>query len=119
MPTVDIPIRDEFDDDQGRLYNYDCYDEAQRKQLAKQKHVDIRSFVQTDTFVPSNLGRLDQLSMGVLDTMTMSSVGSPVLYQKGEAWTVGTVTPQADRNSWNGISMNCSVGTNITTSVLR
>lgn len=119
MPVRNITIRDEFDDRAGRFINYDCYDDAQLQQLLKQKHADIRSFVQTDIFVPIDLNYLETLGMTDLDSMTMDDIEGSYLFQKGEAWTVGSAGPQSDRNHWNGISLNCSAGTNITTSVLR
>lgn len=128
IPTK-IPIRGEFDDLEGRLQNFDAYDVAQRVQIRKQKHVNIRSFVQDQVMVPTNMFALDQQTMVVLNTQTMGDLNSKdasgnllftIAVKPGEAWTNGAVGKQSDRNNWRGLSLTCQGGSTTTTeSVLR
>jgi hypothetical protein len=101
MSHIIVPIQEEFDDPQGGFENYDAYDTDQRFALANQRHVDIRNF-RTD----ANVQQMDDLS------------GAAIIRQP-EQWTEGTLDQQADRNNWNGISLDLTTGSNTTTSVIR
>ncbi|WP_028058410.1 hypothetical protein [Candidatus Solirubrobacter pratensis] len=45
LSAREVPIADHFDHPTGTLVGYDCYDAAQRAQLRKQQHIDIRCFM--------------------------------------------------------------------------
>src|SRR4051812_26664767 len=63
---------------------------------------------------------LDLLTMAALNAETMGAIeGSGGVVRFGEHWTSGVVGPQADRNNWRGITLSCSSGTNVTSSVLQ
>lgn len=116
--SVNIPLSEEFDEQDGRFENYDSYDSAQALQLRKQAHVDIRSFVPP---VPTVLTmfEIDQITIGNLDAMTMTDIeGSVTTNHLDEAWTSGVVAAQADRNHWYGLTLNCVAGANVTKSVM-
>jgi hypothetical protein len=118
---AEIPLREDFSNDEGRFVNYDTQDLDQREQLAKQKHVDIRSFVGDDLQTQTRLTMLylDLNQMDEMELLDMEALEGLVVARRGEAWTVGTVERQADRNNWRGITLSCIVGVNTTESVLR
>lgn len=121
-----VRISEEFDNPQGAFTNYDAYDVSQRAALAKQRHVDIRSFVQTDLLSePLTMSDLGVITMTGLDGYTMTGLETGAApYYSGEHWaiTAGTGTlvvgPQSDRNHWNGLALTFSVGANAVTSVV-
>lgn len=123
MPSVEIPIPDEFTEEAGKFTNYDAIPLNQRDQLHKQKHVDIRLF--NDEPVSSGISMLylDALTLFELDQLKMNQLsiddGAQIVIHAGENWTAGTVARQSDRNYWHGISLSCTVtGPNITQSVM-
>lgn len=121
MPLAEIRIGDEFKDGEGRFINYDAIPLEQRAQLRKQQHVDIRLFNDEPVSVPVNMLYLDSLSLFELDQLKMSQINqnAKVVLREGEQWTNGTVSRQADRNFWHGISLACTTtGPNITQSVI-
>ena len=119
MPQVEIPIGDDFKNEEGRWPNYDAIDLNQREQLTKQKHVDLRSFVQTDTTVRINMLYLDLRDMAGLNSRNMNALNGSVAVRKGEQWSAGSVGPQADRNNVNGLSLTCTVAGNPNTTESR
>jgi hypothetical protein len=117
LTSVNIPLREEFTDANGQWTNYDC-DIAVRDDLLRQKHVDIRSFVNDAISHPVSMLDLDQMVMTSLDINTMTNLEGQVVIRPGEAWSAGVCGPQADRHNWNGISYACTTGLNTAASVM-
>ena len=105
-------LHDDFDDPQGRLLNYDTYYTSQRQALPSQRHVDIRSFVQND--VTQTYASADTYMQ-----QTAPSGATTFVVVEGEKWTGSNVTvgPQSDRKYFNGLSMACTTGSNVTSSI--
>ena len=118
MQQVEIPIRDNFDNAEGRFRNYDAVPRNQREQLYKQAHVDIRGFRQEDIGARVPMLYIDLLGMSDLDLRDMSELNGTVIVNRGEQWTQGTVQKNSDRNNAYGLTMACVVGTNTTKSVM-
>lgn len=118
MQLVEIPIKDDFSDREGRFRNYDAANRDQREQLYKQKHVDIRGFRQEDLSARIPMLYLDLLTMEILDVRTMSELNGNVVVRRGEQWTQGTVLKETDRNNAHGLNLSCSVGTTVTQSII-
>lgn len=119
-----IDIRDEFNDNEGRFPNYDVYDLAQKAQLPKQKHLDLRAFQQENVIVQVSMLHMDLASMSVLNAYTMNSGSSSlegnVIVQVGEQWTAGVVGKNPDRHNWRALELECDAGeTTQTTSVIK
>lgn len=112
-----IALYDDFANTLGQFSDYDTYDSGQRTQLAAQKHVDIRSFIQGDITLPYTMYDMDGKTQSVFDGMTMAALESGNLFIKGENWTVGAVGTQSDYNHFNGIKLTCGIGATSTTSL--
>lgn len=143
-----IPLYEDAMSPTGTFSNYDTYNSAQLISLAEQEHVDIRSFrfigstgvvttmlvlngdnmlilgglevggmTYTSDTIPPTMFVLDGDSMTLLDTLAVGEMTlTPVLETEG--WTAGTVAAQSDRNYFNGISLACTTGANVTASVM-
>lgn len=118
MQLVDIPIRENFEDQEGRFRNYDAANLDQRQQLVKQKHVDIRGFRQEDISVRMPMLYIDLLTMQILNEQTMLKLNGNVIIRRGEQWTQGTFLIELDRNNVHGMRLACPVGTTVTESVI-
>lgn len=114
---MSIPLYDDFNNSLGEFTNYDTYDSGQRTQLARQKHVDIRSFQQALITAPYSMFSLAAETTSFLDGLTTSGLESAFVVETGESWSAGTVGPQSDRKNFSGISLSCTTGTNTTFSV--
>lgn len=114
---MSVPVYENFDNALGEFPNYDTYDSGQRTQLALQKHVNIRSFVQNSLTEPFTMLLLDEYQMTALDLLTMAQLETLTVVQ-GENWTNGAVGPQSDRNNFSGISLACGTGETDTQSVM-
>jgi hypothetical protein len=113
-------IGDDFTSPLGIFAPYATYDGDQNAQLQLQRHTDLRSFEEPDVLAPPTMLALDLLTMAALNAETMGAIeGSGGVVRFGEHWTSGVVGPQADRNNWRGITLSCSSGTNVTSSVLQ
>lgn len=118
MQLVDIPIRENFEDNEGRFRNYDAASLDQRRQLIKQKHVDIRGFRQEDLAARMPMLYIDLLTMEILDERTMGNLNGSVVVRRGEQWTQGLFYIELDRNNVHGMRLTCPVGTTVTESVV-
>ena len=118
MQLVEIPIRDDFTNGEGRFRNYDAANRDQREQLIKQKHVDIRSFRQEDISARTQMLYLDLITMEILDELTLAQLNGNVVVRRGEQWTQGTILKETDRNNVHGLQLSCSVGTTVTQSII-
>lgn len=112
-----VPISDEFDERAGRWFNYNARSTPSLYGLLGQKHVDIRSFVQTAQLTERRMLDLDQVAISTLNTFRMKDLSGSYAYHNGESWTSGVVGKQADRRNWNGMVLNCPPGTTVTDSV--
>jgi len=119
MQLADIPIGEEFEDEQGRFRYYDAVSRSQQEQLYKQVHADIRCFDNNDVTTLTPMLYLDLLSMNLLDLKQVGALGGSVTVRYGEQWTQGTVGPNVDRNNTSGLEFSCTTGTNTTQSVLK
>jgi hypothetical protein len=119
MSHIIVPIQEEFDDPQGGFENYDAYDTDQRFALANQRHVDIRNFRPDAKFVTVQMIHLDQMTNTDANVQQMDDLSGAAIIRQPEQWTEGTLDQQADRNNWNGISLDLTTGSNTTTSVIR
>lgn len=108
-------LGEDFNDPSGRLVNYDSYDIAQKAQIDKQRHIDIRTFVQDTESVPQPLRNLDTQTIASLDAQPLSTLESYTVIRRNENWSAGAVGVQLDRNDWTGLSLTCPVG--ITTAI--
>lgn len=113
----EIPLRENFEDPQGRFLNYDAYDTNQLAALKNQQHIDIRSFEENDVVTTISMLYLDLLALTTLNNMTMDDLTSTTVVRAGERWTNGTVTKDPARKNWNKLFMPCSAGTNTTISL--
>lgn len=130
--TVEIPLRERFDDPYG-LLTYDALDAAQGVALRQQKHVDFRTFVPSadDTInmhgpssvvtLPKPIFKLDSLSMSSLDALTMEDLEIEIPISVSEGWTLGTAdfrvayswAPSLSFNIINGTVTSASVMANL------
>lgn len=119
-----VTLYDDFENPLGQFTGYDTYDSAQRTQLARQKHVDLRSFEASPitegyTMYDLDVGlSLTGSTMSALDALSMATLESGVLLVPGESWTAGVVGPQSTRNYFKGITLSCKTGANPTSSVM-
>lgn len=116
VSAVSIPLSERFDAPSGALTNYEAYDTAQRTAINAQRHRDIRCFVDESITVASNMFNMDTGTMDYFDGLTMDEIVETIEVYS-ENWSLGTLAPQADRNYWNGISINVPIGTAVSTSV--
>lgn len=113
MQQVNIDLREGFKDAEGRFTFYTAMANAsQQEALGKQRHVDIRSFVQADATVRVTMLYLNLFSVIDLGSQTMDDLNGSIVVRKGEAWTNGSVAPQGDRNFANGLQLSCTTGGN-------
>lgn len=120
MPVpVETPIREDFSHARGQFTNYDAHGDQPRVDVARQKHVDIRTFDNDGVEVDRPILFLNATTMGELSSQTVGELSAGNSIYAGEQWTVGTVGRMADRNNWYGLSLSCSVGTTVTESVIR
>lgn len=115
-------ITDEFKQGTGEWLNYVAAPIAQRKALPNQKHVNIRSFNNEKRSIDVNMYIMDGFVMHELNGNQLGVYSSDqvpparILIENGESWTFGDVERQADRNNWNGITVECDTSTsNLTT----
>jgi hypothetical protein len=121
MPHKSVPVKEEFDNGQGQLLNYDAYDQSQRFAVPRQKHVDLRTFENDPIVTRAIMLHFNQFTLNDLsgDTRTMVDLESNVAVRPGEGWTLGTLGKQADRHNWNGIEIECAADvTTVTSSVI-
>ena len=114
-----VPVQEDFDSPQGAWSNYDAYSTAQKFAIPKQRHVDIRSFESDHERSSLTMVHLNNMTMDELNQQTMLDLTSNVIVRRAEPWTEGEVAPQADRNHWNGLTLECSTGVNVTESVIQ
>ena len=92
MPTA-IPLTEEFNDSRGVIWkNYDAYQQIDRTNMAKLKHVDIRTFNNADETAPLTVLNLSTLSMAYLNTQTMTQLQATTSLGQGEAWSGATAS---------------------------
>jgi hypothetical protein len=114
MSIIPAEITDEFLESYGGWENYDALPGGANEALRNQEHVDIRSFVPDKPATQVTMLLMDRLAMGNLDNTELgvyTSNATPpatVIVVNNEGWTYGDVGPQADRNNWNGITVNCA-----------
>jgi len=118
MQQVEIPIRDNLDNSEGRFRNYDAVPRNQREQIYKQAHVDIRGFRQEDIYARVPMLYIDLLGISDLDFKDMSELNGLVTVKRGEQWTQGSVQKDVDRNNEYGLTLSCLAGSNTTQSVM-
>lgn len=93
MSTITpIPLYEDASDPTGTFTDYDTYDAGQLAQLPLQRHVDIRSFIQSSIAVSYTMFALDGLPMSVLDGFTIGDLETADVVVQGEDWTVATAT---------------------------
>lgn len=112
-----IPLYDDFANAVGQFPNYDTYDSGQRTQLARQKHVDLRSFV-PGPGTSFTMFSLDPDTILTMDTLSMTALESGQPFGPNEAWTAGTLGPITGYNGFTGLSLSCTTGANATQSVM-
>lgn len=113
----DINIAEGFDNPTGSFDGYDAYDPDQRKQLHKQKHINLRNFDPTIIKTEIRMIHLDRLTMRDLEATTMEDLEGLVKITTGEDWTPGDLITVTDRNNVWGLSLNCPDGIIETTSI--
>jgi hypothetical protein len=113
-----VPIQEDFDSQPGVWSNYDAYSTAQKFALPKQKHVDIRVFEADAERAPLEMIHMNSMTMDLLNGQTMLDLTGDVIIRSAEAWSEGVIEPQADRNNWNGLTLECTAGVNVTESVI-
>lgn len=113
---ADITLWDEFTNSTGQFVHYDAHDLTQRVQLAKQKHINIRSFENDDFLISIPMLYLDLLPTGLLDNQRMIDMEGSTVVRAGERWTTGTVAKDATRKNWRVLTMLCNIGTNVSSS---
>ncbi len=107
MPKL-TNITDEFTEPTGMFDEYTPVTASQEAQLRKQKHVNIRSFVPDQPSSAVRMLQMDHLNMFYLNGKHLSTFsGARIVVINNEGWTYGEVGPQADRNNWNGIVVEC------------
>lgn len=110
-----VTLSDQFEQPQGKLPNYDAYDEATRLHIIDQKHVDIRSFNNDPAQTEWRMLDLNQTTVGTLNTLTVGDLEGARAHIAGEQWTQGDAERMADRNNWYGLSLTCPPGLTTTT----
>lgn len=103
-----ITITEEFDSPIGQAQNYDMYNTAHRDALLANRHVNIRSFIQTDIALTLDMQSLELNSMQTFDTLTMNDIESDIPYFAGEKWTGGTCAPDSTNHNVNTLTILCT-----------
>jgi hypothetical protein len=114
---IEVPITEEFSNDQGRFTNYSAYDNTLRQIIAAQKHRDIRSFVSTPWTTLPKMGHLEGMTMAELQGQQVGTLDDAITVVDDENWTGTGVTvgPDGTRNYWNLLQIALS-GTHMATS---
>jgi chitodextrinase len=110
VSTIALPLTEQFTDPEGRLQNYYTSDVNQLAALARQRHCDIRCFVQDYDVEPASMFFFDQYQMGAFEGLYMQYMNVPAIrYYEGWRGSVdGSVGPQPDLNNWYGLTLNFS-----------
>lgn len=116
----EIAIQDNFDDRYGKFRNWTAgYSLIQDAAVKAQRHVDVRAFYRDDIETRITMLHLDLLQINYLNSQQMGSLEDTVAVGHGENWTAGVVGRKTDLNNWRAINLDCTTGTNVTSSFIR
>jgi hypothetical protein len=113
-------LNEEFSDRQGRLPRYYPYEEDDRIFLNNQRHVDIRSLVDTTSrTVRLTIAGYSNYNVGSLSTQTMAQLQNfVILTAPSENWSTGTIALDPVRKNWRILGIPVTAGDTIANSVI-
>lgn len=113
---TEIPLTDEFENNDGEWEDYDTGPLDHRAQLQQQKHINLRSMI-GDATTFYDIGReinmliLTRLSMQELSVRTLGALSTDndahAVVRQGERWSSGTTAKDPTRNNWYILSLDC------------